>query len=51
MTLEEANKISAYFPEDLNDLHLAPIKEKAPPEITYGKLRIILAWLKKEIKF
>ena len=47
MTLEEANEIAEYFPENLSDLHLAPIKEKAPPEITYGKLRMVSAWLLK----
>ena len=47
MPIDEARRISEYFPQDLTDVRLTPIKEKAPPEITYGKLRIVLAWLLK----
>ncbi len=48
MPVEEAKKVAEYFPEDLTDVRLAPIKETAPPEITYGKLRMVLAWLEKK---
>jgi len=47
MDIEEAKKISGYFPKDLKDIRLAAVKETAPPEITYGKLRIVLAWLER----
>jgi ATP-dependent DNA helicase RecQ len=47
MPIDEARKISEYFPQDLSDVKLTPIKENAPPEITYGKLRMVLAWLQK----
>ena len=50
MDIEEAKRISGYFPQDLKDIRLAAIKEAAPSEITYGKLRFVLAWLEKEKK-
>lgn len=46
--LDEVRKIAEFFPADLNDIKLAPIKEAVPPEITYGKLRMVLAWLQKK---
>jgi len=45
--IDEARKISEYFSNDLDNVRLAQIKEKAPKEITYGKLRMVLAWLQK----
>lgn len=47
--IEEARKIAGYFPEDLSDVRLAGIKEKTPDEITYGKLRMVLEWLRSEL--
>lgn len=48
MPIEEVKKIAGYFPEDTEDVRLSSIKEKAPEEITYGKLRMVLAWLQKK---
>jgi len=45
MPMDEIKKISEYFPKQSDELRLASIKENAPPEITYGKLRMVLAWL------
>ena len=46
--LEEARKIAKYFPAKTEEIRLTPIKEMVPEEISYGKLRIVLAWLQKE---
>ncbi len=46
--IDEVKKIAEYFPDELSDVQLSPVKEKAPSEISYGKLRIVLAWLQKE---
>ena len=45
--MEKARKLAEYFPEDLDEVRLAYIKEIAPPEISYGELRMVLAWLQK----
>lgn len=45
MPIDEAREISKYFPKDLSKVGLSEIKEKAPAKITYGKLRMVLAWL------
>lgn len=50
MPIAEAKKIAEYFPKNLEDVRLSNIKEIAPPDISYGKLRIVLAWLEKERK-
>ena len=47
MSIEEARNIAKHFPGNLDEFRLAPIKEKLPPEISYGKLRMVLAWLQK----
>ena len=47
ISIDEAKKIAEYFPENLEDVRLTNIKEIAPPEISYGKLRIVLAWLER----
>jgi Helix-turn-helix domain/PIF1-like helicase len=47
MPLDEARNIAKFFPANLNDISLAAVKEKVPPEITYGELRMVLAWLEK----
>ena len=46
--IDEVKKIAEYFPKDLSKIGLSFIKEKAPPEISYGVLRMISAWLQKE---
>lgn len=51
MSIDEAKKIAEYFPDNLEDARLTNIKEIAPPETSYGKLRIVLAWLERERKF
>ncbi len=50
MTISEARKIAEHFPENLEDIRLSKIKELTPSEITYGKLRIVLAWLERDRK-
>ncbi len=45
--LNEAQKIAEHFPRNLDEFRLAVIKEKLPPEISYGKLRMVIAWLQK----
>ncbi|MGA9294694.1 MAG: helix-turn-helix domain-containing protein [Ignavibacteriaceae bacterium] len=47
---DELKKIAQFIPENLDDISLAEIKEKAPSEISYGELRIVLAWLEKTNK-
>jgi len=48
MQIEEVRKIAEFFPQNLDEVQLSTIKEKAPAEITYGKLRMVLAWLQKK---
>ena len=45
--LDEIKEIVKVFPKTSNDFRLSSIKDKLPPEISYGKLRMILAWLQK----
>ena len=45
--LDEAKEIVKLFPKKPDEFRLSYIKEKLPPEISYGKLRMILAWLQK----
>jgi hypothetical protein len=45
MSIDEAKKIAEYFPDNFEDARISNIKENAPSEISYGKLRIVLAWL------
>ena len=45
--IEKVQKLAEYFPEDLDEVRLAYIKELVPPEISYGELRMVLAWLQK----
>jgi hypothetical protein len=45
MPLDEAKKIAEYFPKDLSIAGLSAIKEKAPANVSYSKLRMVLAWL------
>jgi len=48
MPISEARKIAECLPKNLEVISLAEIKGKVPSEVTYGKLRIVLAWLEKE---
>lgn len=48
ISLNEVMEITEYFPEELEDIRLSSIKENAPSEISYGKLRMVLAMLRKE---
>jgi hypothetical protein len=50
MAIIEAKRIAEYFPKNLEEVRLTNVKEIAPPEISYGKLRIVLAWLESETK-
>lgn len=46
--IDEVKKIAECFPKDLNDVRLASIKEKSHEDVTYGKLRMVLAWLQND---
>jgi len=48
MHKDEIEKIVTLLPEDPQNIFLSSIKEKASPEITYGKLRMVLAWLERK---
>jgi hypothetical protein len=48
MPISEAKKIAEYFSQNLEDVRLSKIKDIASPEISYGKLRIVLAWLERD---
>lgn len=48
MSITEARKIAEYFPQNLEDVRLSYLKEIAPPEISYGKLRMVQAWLESK---
>ncbi|HLG35045.1 MAG TPA: helix-turn-helix domain-containing protein [Bacteroidia bacterium] len=48
MPMEEARRIAAYFPPQTELVSLTAIKEKAPGEISYGKLQMVLEWLMLE---
>lgn len=47
--IEEVKKIAQHFNGITNDyISLNAIKEKIPAEVTYGKLKMVLAWLQKK---
>ncbi len=48
MPIREAKEIAGYFPKNLEEIKLSQIKEKASLEITYGKLKMVIAWLERE---
>lgn len=50
MSLSEVKNIARYFHGNIENVKLKEIKEKAPDEITYGKLRMVLAWLQENKK-
>jgi hypothetical protein len=45
MPLEEAQRISRYFPPVIFEVKLGAVKAKAPSDITYGKLNLVMAWI------
>ena len=45
MSIQEVKSIAEYFHEDVSNVSLAKIKEKLPKNISYGKLKMILAWI------
>ncbi len=46
MTIEEREKVVAYFPENIDNVQLVSIKESLP-DVSYGKLKMVLGWLQK----
>ncbi len=48
LPMEEVQKVASLFPAEINnEMSITGIKEKAPPDFSYGKLRMVLAWLQK----
>ncbi len=43
----EVEEIAGYFPEDLTNIRLRTIKDFAPRDITFGQLKMVLAYLEK----
>jgi len=50
MPMAEVKTISGYLTSNTGNVSLIGIKEKVPAHVSYGKLRIVLAWLQKETK-
>jgi len=48
MPLSEAQNIANYFTPDGEKVTLTGIRERVPAEISWGKLRMVLAWLQRE---
>ncbi|HXP52823.1 MAG TPA: helix-turn-helix domain-containing protein, partial [Bacteroidia bacterium] len=48
MPMTEVNNITSYFAPDGEKISLAGIRERVPADISWGKLRMVLAWLQKE---
>jgi hypothetical protein len=48
MPMTEVNNITSYFAPDGEKISLSGIRERVPAEISWGKLRMVLAWLQKE---
>ncbi|MGP8214772.1 MAG: helix-turn-helix domain-containing protein [Bacteroidia bacterium] len=47
MPMAEVKTISGYFAPDGATISLTGIKERVPADVSYGKLRMVLAWLQK----
>lgn len=47
MEMDEVKKIAAHFPTDAEFVSVNFVKQKLP-DVSYGKLRMVLAWLQKE---
>jgi len=48
MPMTEVQDIAGYFVSEGGNISLSGIKERVPPEVSWGKLRMVLAWLQKE---
>lgn len=48
MPKEEVDTIAAYYTPNGGKLELAGIRERVPADISWGKLRMVLAWLQKD---
>jgi hypothetical protein len=48
MPMEEVKMLAKYFPKSLDNIRLTVIMENIPSKITFGKLKIVLAWMEKE---
>jgi hypothetical protein len=48
MPKEEFNLIAAFFATDSKNIHLSEIKQKVSPDVSYGKLKMVMAWLQKQ---
>lgn len=48
MSMEEVNKIATYFPSNPSYMLLSAVKEIVPKDISYGKLKMVLAWIQKK---
>ncbi len=47
MPEEEVKEIARYFPDDLTNIKLRTIKDYASPDVTFGQLKMVLAFLQK----
>lgn len=45
--MDEVNRITAFFPENVDSVALTTIKVKSPEYVSFGKLRMVLAWMQK----
>jgi hypothetical protein len=48
MPMDEVQRIAAYYKPDGKNIQLAGIKERIPEDVSWGKLRMVLAWLQKD---
>lgn len=48
MPMAEVQSIAAYYKPDGKNIQLAGIKERVPADVSWGKLRMVLAWLQKD---
>ncbi len=48
MPMTEVDTIAKYYTPDGGSIQLAGIKERVPAEVSWGKLRMVLAWLQKD---
>jgi len=47
MPMTEVQRIAGYFAPEGGHISLTGIKERVPADVSYGKLRMVLAWLQK----
>jgi ATP-dependent DNA helicase RecQ len=48
MPMSEVDEIAKYYIPNGGNIQLAGIKERVPADVSWGKLRMVLAWLQKE---